>query len=127
MKTCKKCGGSVWYASGKARPDHKCRTCHNANQKKRYAANPAKQTVPQRRHRLKKLYGLTEANLESMKQAQNGVCKICEIPAKLMVDHCHKTGVVRGLLCQACNSLLGYARDNTETLIKAATYLKETQ
>ena len=45
--------------------------------------------------------------------------------ASLHIDHCHKTGVVRGMLCGNCNFLLGHANDSPEILRKAADYLEE--
>lgn len=68
---------------------------------------------------------------------QNNLCDICKksetctspIHGKirdLCVDHCHKTGKVRGLLCDDCNVLLGRAKDNIETCFSAAEYLKKT-
>lgn len=88
--------------------------------------------------RLKDLYyrrlygmGLDEFNTRLAKQA--GKCKICARELALegltgdrvVVDHCHTTGQVRGLLCNECNRGLGYFRDNTDALIQAARYLTE--
>lgn len=62
---------------------------------------------------------------------QGGVCAICGQKEtstyrgkvrKLAVDHCHKTGRVRGLLCMNCNQGLGKFQHSHELLIKAATY-----
>lgn len=44
-----------------------------------------------------------------------------------MIDHCHKTKNVRGLLCQACNMAIGLLKDNPETAVKIAAYLKNTE
>ena len=63
---------------------------------------------------------------------QNGVCAICEQPETtvirgkqicLSVDHCHKTGKTRGLLCTKCNRGLGLFRDKISILNKATSYL----
>ena len=75
-------------------------------------------------------YGLTLEAYDALLQAQGGKCKICREPPMgnlgrpLTVDHDHQTGRIRGLLCVSCNSMLGMAKDNTTTLLKAIQYLK---
>lgn len=70
-------------------------------------------------------YGISLDDLERMKSDQGGRCKICNSkPEMLVVDHCHTSGKVRGLLCNNCNFLLGNAKDNQDTLISAIQYLK---
>jgi hypothetical protein len=59
---------------------------------------------------------------------QAGLCKICLIELTLKascLDHCHKTGFVRGCLCRSCNTGIGYFKDNVETLQKAIDYLNK--
>lgn len=54
------------------------------------------------------------------------VCEVCQQPHKrICFDHCHKTGKFRGWLCGNCNSALGMARDNPDTLRKLADYLEK--
>lgn len=56
--------------------------------------------------RLQRLYGITAAQYDQMLEAQGGVCAVCGKPpgkTRLNVDHDHKTGLVRGLLCWTCN------------------------
>jgi len=76
---------------------------------------------------LRSKYGLEPEDYSRMLEDQNGVCWICKaVPTKrrLAVDHCHKTGKIRGLLCWHCNyRLLPAARDNPEILKRAADYL----
>lgn len=58
---------------------------------------------------------------------QSGLCRICCVKMKdgsTHVDHCHKTGKIRGLLCHRCNPGLAHFDDNPETLIRAAEYLR---
>lgn len=65
-----------------------------------------------------------------MVAAQNGVCAICgngetsKRQRSLSVDHDHETGAVRGLLCNRCNPMLGYARDDIAILQAAISYLQ---
>lgn len=78
----------------------------------------------QRAFRLKSKYNLTTQEYEDMKVSQEGRCAICNTTPKiLVVDHCHSSGRVRGLLCASCNKALGFLRDNAEAARRAATYL----
>lgn len=74
---------------------------------------------------IKTKYGITKQDFDHMSLVQGYRCAICPSPIEV-VDHCHTTGRVRGLLCQHCNSMLGYARDNTETLSAGIAYLRRT-
>lgn len=71
-------------------------------------------------------YGITVEHYKSMFTCQQGKCALClnEFDQSLVVDHCHATGEVRALLCQQCNSMLGFAKDNPETLKAGAKYLE---
>ena len=84
-------------------------------------------------HNLRYKYGLTKEQYDRMLAGQDGGCAICKRPetakikGKVMdmaVDHCHKTGKVRGLLCSTCNTALGSFRDDPEIIRKAIEYLK---
>lgn len=66
---------------------------------------------------LKRLYGLSLEEFERMYKEQEGKCGVCRTTTKLVVDHNHVTGKVRGLLCNNCNRALGWAKENPETLI----------
>ncbi len=88
------------------------------------------QSNSQRQH-LKKKYDLTIEQYDQMLEQQSGCCDICgtDTPkhaGRFVVDHNHKTGRVRALLCSACNSGLGFFKDNPNVLRRAARYL-ETQ
>jgi len=80
------------------------------------------------RERLK-MYGLTEQNLRDMMDVQRGCCDICGLSLDsgkkniLHVDHCHRTGEVRSLLCDICNVGLGHFKDNSSVLRRAADYV----
>lgn len=81
---------------------------------------------------LKYKYGITAEDYFAMLAAQESVCAICRAHEpggrfknnRFHVDHCHTSGRVRQLLCNACNHLLGCARDKPDVLRTAATYLE---
>jgi len=61
-----------------------------------------------------------------MLKAQEGTCAICDGGTSknhFAVDHNHKTGEVRGLLCAKCNKMLAQARDSVQLLLTAVDYL----
>lgn len=73
-------------------------------------------------------YGLTPDRYLELLHLQGNACAICQTSFEDMsprVDHCHTTKVVRGLLCHHCNSMLGYAKDNQQTLTRAVAYLEK--
>ncbi len=80
-------------------------------------------------------YGITLAKYRELWEQQGGVCAICggegfimnpnKHKLKLVVDHCHDEGHVRGLLCHNCNRALGLLQDNTTNMQRAVEYLKE--
>lgn len=78
---------------------------------------------------MKRNYGMTFQKYDEMLSAQNGLCAICASPPpdhhkkRLNIDHCHSTGRVRGLLCDACNRALGLFKDSPDVLLKAISYL----
>ncbi len=51
-------------------------------------------------------------------------CEVCQSTEKIVVDHCHKTGQFRGVLCHKCNVVLGFAEDNAPRLAGLITYLE---
>ena len=76
-------------------------------------------------------YGMTYDEVVAMKDACGNKCQICGAPPEeshqgnLVVDHCHDTGVVRGILCGRCNIVLGKVKDSPELLHKLVDYLKQ--
>jgi Recombination endonuclease VII len=100
------------------------------------AANPEKDRARYRRAKLKR-YGLTIGDYDALLTAQGGRCACCgrvetrtrrEASDPLVVDHCHQTGRVRGLLCHACNLTAGWAErsDEPETYLDAVkSYLRD--
>lgn len=89
-----------------------------------------------RSYKLQKSFGITVENYNNLLKEQSGVCAICGNPETLFdnranrlrflaVDHDHKTGKVRGLLCSSCNKMLGFSNDNSDILNKAIKYLTQ--
>lgn len=77
---------------------------------------------------LKHRYGITLVDYNEMLLQQNCRCKICDVESSgLVVDHCHNSGNVRGLLCSSCNQGLGFFKDSPERIERAAQYLIETK
>lgn len=70
-------------------------------------------------------YGLTRNQFEAMLNEQNGECACCGNEAELVVDHDHKTGKVRGLLCQPCNKSLGIVSESEVRLLSLVTYIRK--
>lgn len=73
---------------------------------------------------LKNSYGLTFEDREKLIKDQNSKCLICGEKKKLIIDHDHKTGKVRGLLCNDCNLGLGRFKDNIEIISNSILYLQ---
>lgn len=128
----------------------RCKSCRNKQNKQYYIDNPEKLKAKnerlrkrnknryhndpeykqrQREHHLKRMFGIDHKQYERMYEEQCGKCKICGTTDPkgrwnhFAIDHCHKTGKIRGLLCGPCNKGLGSFQDNPKLLKKALSYL----
>lgn len=147
-KTCKNCRAvkssddfykNKTYASGVS---NTCKVCHYQQCKLNREKNPEKykahkdnwikknpewaKFVTSRAH-WKRRYGITPEQYDVLKLKQNNQCAICLSPpegCRLSVDHCHKTGRIRGLLCRQCNAVLGLLKEDPSLFFRAADYLK---
>lgn len=72
----------------------------------------------------KRAYGITVEQYNSLYNTQNGRCAICARQRRLVVDHCHQTGTIRGLLCHSCNTGIGHLGDTSVALMRAVCYLE---
>lgn len=131
-----------------------CRSCYSSHHKqyrqlhlqeflvkeRKAATQRRRENLPlvqdiHRRSHLKTTYNITIEQYEHMFVQQNYACKICLVPFELQaqvsrtklpyVDHNHKTGQVRGLLCSTCNAMLGMAKDNPILIQAAIEYLAQ--
>lgn len=111
---------------------------NNAERMRQRRADPAQREVlllSQQRAHFRAKYGLELEQIETMWLLRNGCCDLCgvEKPAphhkghhaahKLVVDHCHETNKVRGLLCYKCNTALGQLGDTDAALRRVIRYV----
>lgn len=99
-----------------------CRDCHKAKNKKQRQANPEKTAQYLRKSRFKTKYGLTVDQFNLLSEKQSHKCAICDGKVKLVVDHCHTTGTIRGLLCKPCNGALGMVKENPFIIERLSDY-----
>lgn len=79
-----------------------------------------------RHHYFKRNYGISLEDFEKLLKGQSGKCAICFIDlVKPCLDHDHKTGRIRGVLCPPCNQGIGSLRDSPEFCRNAAKYLEK--
>lgn len=99
--------------------------------KSRSPERVAKKKIYRRKRHLERKYGITQPQWDAMFEAQGGVCALCKVPGragrhgKLVVDHCHETGKVRGLLCGPCNVAIGILGETVERFECVTAYLKD--
>lgn len=137
LKHCPNCGEdkpTSGFNRNRTKPDGLstwCRECRSAahidsgrgrREWERIKADPElrkRQAAAQRRTRLKNRYGLSEDDFDRMVKDQDGVCAICHRDPgyRLFIDHCHKTGKVRGLVCSKCNGALGWLENNRDRIM----------
>ena len=116
-----------WYA----RHIEKARIYHRDRMRKWVKANPIKARQYKRKTSLKTKFGLSLEGFEKLFNMHKGKCWVCNGPPtgrwkRLHVDHCHKTGKVRGLLCHNCNTALGHLRDSTKIIKSLLKYIRRT-
>lgn len=119
------------YKDGRRR---QCRFCRTKFERERrsnsaYVYKPLPPEVAHERH-IKAKYGLTRKQYLSMLASQDGACAICRSKSpgarcrNLFVDHCHRTGRVRGLLCNRCNLALSKFGDDLPGFRAVVAYLE---
>lgn len=147
MKTCSVCNKekdeSEFYPK-----QGRCKKCNLAHKRQQRLDDPSlakKQNDRMREYRrkhpkkvrrtatlsmLKLKYNITPEDYEVMLDQQGGVCFVCKRDNKgrnLHVDHCHDTGMIRGLLCHHCNVALGHMQDDPILIRKLADYLETSR
>lgn len=120
QQTCRICGVSKLLSEFHFRKDNgkhrtECKSCRNTKEAVRR-------------------YSTTVEDIDRLREQQNNCCAICGTHADdishstftvnpLVIDHCHKTGHIRGMLCPTCNAGLGHFKDDPVLLIAAAEYV----
>jgi hypothetical protein len=120
---CNVCGGT------KEDPDRKlCRACRRQSGRAHSEWSGRLGAERRRHYRLRQRYGLSLSEWQALFASQGGRCAICGTDdpgcrSGWHTDHCHRTGTVRGILCNGCNVGLGGFKDNVIALQRAARYL----
>ena len=138
VKTCSKCGIEKPCPLFSARSGYGdglnawCKDCHskyahvyNRTHKPKKLSSEQLRVVNYRR-----VHGIAVSDYDDMFRAQGGKCAICTStnpggPRHFTVDHDHRTGQIRGLLCRYCNAGLGMFNDSIFGLMRAADYVYE--
>lgn len=131
MKRCAQCkelkSKSEFHKHNNAKDGLKCycKSCSNARQRGDHVHdNPAFLN-----RRMLRKYGITLEEYNVLFLKQEGKCAICgvyqkDLSKRLYVDHDHKTGIIRGLLCYKCNTGLGQFNDNIKLIENTLNYLR---
>lgn len=120
---CRKCLDFHAARSRKWREHNRQR--HRDSVKAWKLANPEQTRRREKKSWYRRQYGITIEQRDAMFQKQQGVCAVCGTATALVVDHCHRSGKVRGLLCGKCNAALGMVNDNTSLLLALSDYVRE--
>jgi len=137
-KVCTKCGKDKpfeeYYAHNQATDGRKstCKICDDKRSMSWRKENYERCFTVDRRYSLKRPYGISLEEYEEMLKVQDSKCAICGTfntgkkgTWNLCVDHDHKTGKIRALLCNKCNRGIGLLQDSIPLLKKAIKYLKK--
>ena len=140
MKQCTKCNKFLpedrFYKRTSGNLRSECITCSKVRAKKVKKKSPEKTLAYAKSYRernksklqIKKLekYGLTQEEYDKLLETNEGKCHVCDTRSKrsLCIDHSHKDGSIRGLLCTNCNLALGQVKDNVDTLNKMIKYVE---
>lgn len=140
MKRCTKCGkykkNNAFYKdkTKKNKLSTYCQVCSKVKERTKRKLQPHKTKLTDWQYFLKKNYDITPEEYNRMLKSQNGVCAICGEPEiqidkrsnvkrRLAIDHDHKTGEIRGLLCIRCNVFVGRIDNNPTVLQSVIHYL----
>lgn len=136
LKTCLHCKEEKSLSEFRFRKDkncyvNPCKKCATIDAKKWAISNPERRAFLTFRKDLKR-FGLTLESYEVLKASQNSKCanKACLAEKsicgrRLAIDHCHATKIVRGLLCNECNTALGLLMENEDKILGILDYIRK--
>lgn len=109
---------------------YECKQCHLSYYKERWASADKtyrKDRFKSHRKNLLGKYNLSPDDYAKLVENQGGCCAVCDVkPDELLfVDHCHESGLVRGLLCRRCNMGLGMLGDDLSGIERAYQYMRK--
>lgn len=109
----------------------KCSLCGKVLPSTMFAPKSTRCKICRRDYDWQYRYGISPEQYYEMLTEQEGKCKICNQPIPegqyLDIDHNHKTGEIRGLICNKCNKGLGFFGEDIKVLENAIKYLKENE
>lgn len=124
-KECKRCERVLpleFFTKDKHRKygySSRCREC----------SRPHRNYETNRRHMLKRNYGITPEQYASLRERQGGLCAVCRDPlpggSKEHVDHDHATGQIRGITCHNCNQAIGHLKEDVRRAFLVVQYLRK--
>lgn len=144
MKICTGCGEEKdlrdfyveRYYKGKPYYNSRCKPCAVIKARKWKAKKYGSAKRGTRALWLKGKYNLDIEEYDKRLEAQGGICPICKRSPEehpkatrykyFPVDHCHKTGAIRGIICHDCNLALGLLQEDTERMKRLIAYLEES-
>lgn len=138
IKTCTRCRQALPVTMFSETPRYKdrlrsqCKPCRRDLEAARRARPGYQRTntkLVDRARRIAQSYGVSINEYARLAAAQANCCALCERGSEwkygvLVIDHCHETGRVRGLLCNSCNTALGKLGDTEKAIAKALAYVK---
>jgi hypothetical protein len=137
MKRCFRCGVEKGleefydnrYGRKRDGKQSQCKACTKQQAVAWQASHPEVKRRNNRQSALKRIYGITSEQYDTLLAEQGGRCKLCGTSqpggaGRFHIDHNHDSGLIRGLLCQQCNMGLGLFGDDTQRLTRAVKYLE---
>lgn len=124
------------YKQSKDGKSYRCKACDKLQSIAYRKRHTERDRINRRNQNRKIKYGLTEEDYNKIIKIQNNTCPIClrelthdwgnqHEATKAVIDHCHTSSIVRGILCTQCNKGIGLLKDDVDYLKRAIDYLEQ--